>query len=615
MSRELTAGVGVAPDRLIPDLLIEHPEARTVLDRYGLKGCGGPLGPHETLRFFARAHGVDEVRLLTELDQAIAHPEPEAVTFPEAPDVADTIYRRFFLAGVAVVLTAGATWGAWLLWTIGLGGSTRAVSVHAVNAHGEAQIFGWVGLFIMGFAYQAFPRMWHSRLVAPWLAVVAFGLMVSGLIVRTIGIAAAGGWDGAAELALAGGLMEVAAVCLFAGQIFVTHRKSGAEIEPYVGFAAVAIGWFVLSSAFSVWHSWRTMTAPDRDSLLWAVSTYQAPLRDMQIHGLALTMILGVSIRMFPGIFNLPVVPARRAWWALGLLTASVAAETLIFLAFRWTGEVAFAAALEPIWVVMTAAALLVVLPWKLWRPLPESDRTGKFIRAAYGWLFVSLTMLLLLPAYYLVGNGEFSHAYFGAARHAITVGFVSMMIMGMAAKVAPTLNGVDSAVLSNLRGPFILVNLGCLLRVATQIATDWTDSAYAVIGLSGTMEVAGLAWWGFDLFAAIRRGLATGRDPARTTSPPPKRIEAVHKIADVLAWFPTTESVFYRHGFTALKSAALRRTLARQTSVAQAAAMRRVDLETLLDDLNASALKPIQIALPTAAAPEDLTCAKGGAL
>ena len=65
------------------------------------------------------------------------------------------------------MLSAGATWGAWLLWTIGLNGSFRAVSVHAINAHGEAQIFGWVGLFIMGFAYQAFPRMWQTTLVAP----------------------------------------------------------------------------------------------------------------------------------------------------------------------------------------------------------------------------------------------------------------------------------------------------------------------------------------------------------------------------------------------------------------------------------------------------------------
>ena len=72
------------------------------------------------------------------------------------------------------------------------------------TAHGEAQIFGWVGLFIMGFAYQAFPRMWQTTLVEPRLAVIAFGLMVGGLVVRTAGIAAAEAWTSAAPVALAG---------------------------------------------------------------------------------------------------------------------------------------------------------------------------------------------------------------------------------------------------------------------------------------------------------------------------------------------------------------------------------------------------------------------------
>ena len=69
--------------------------------------------------------------------------------------------------GIVLILTAGATWGAWLLWQIGVAGRFTGASLHHVNAHGHAQIYGWVGLFIMGFAYQAFPRMWHVDLVAP----------------------------------------------------------------------------------------------------------------------------------------------------------------------------------------------------------------------------------------------------------------------------------------------------------------------------------------------------------------------------------------------------------------------------------------------------------------
>ncbi|MGC8640052.1 MAG: hypothetical protein ACP5XB_09275, partial [Isosphaeraceae bacterium] len=411
--------LALSPDLLLPDLFQAHPETRSVFDRHGLRGCGGPQGPRESIRFFARAHGVNELALLRELEQAMAAPQAEsacAVVARAAPQLADTIYRRFFLAGIAVVLSAGASWGAWLLWTIGWNGSFRAASIHAVNAHGAAQIFGWVGLFIMGFAYQAFPRMWQTRLPAPRLAVVAFGLLLGGVVVRTVGLVTTETWESARFVALAGGLMQITAVVLFASQLLVAFRRSGAAVEPYVGFVVAALAWFLLSSVFSVWHSWRTMTAADLDTLVWIVATYQSPLRDLQIHGLALFMILGVSLRMLPAIYGLPRISERRAWWVLGLLTAMVIGETIVFIAYRWTGNQLIAAGLVPIWAILTVAVLSIVLPWRLWSELPEPNRTGKFIRAAYGWLLVSLVMLILMPLYNWLAGVHFSHAYLGAS-------------------------------------------------------------------------------------------------------------------------------------------------------------------------------------------------------
>ena len=143
--------------------------------------------------------------------------------------------------------------------------------------------------------------------------------MIGGLFVRTAGITAAEAWTSAALVALAGGLMEIAAVSLFAGQLLVTFRRSGAAVEAYVGFVVAALGWFILSSVFSVWHSWQTMTAPSLDALIWSIATYQAPLRDLQIHGLALFMILGVSLRMLPAIYGLPRIPERAGVVGSGL--------------------------------------------------------------------------------------------------------------------------------------------------------------------------------------------------------------------------------------------------------------------------------------------------------
>lgn len=593
----------VTPETMLPDLFREHPQTRAVFDRYGLSGCGGQLGPVESVRFFARSHGVDESQLLAEIAAAIRNPSAvQSLPDPTAPEnLADTIYRRFFLAGIVLILTVGATWGAWLLWKIGFaGGFTQANSIHEVNAHGHAQIFGWVGLFIMGFAYQAFPRIWHTRLAAPRLAVVAFGLMLAGLIGSTLGLTLAGRWSLAVPAAVAGGLLEVVAILIFSGQILITFQRGDAKLEPYVGFAIGALFWFAAMSAMSVWHAYKTMTAATQDQLLWYVATYQAPLRDLQIHGLALFMILGVCLRMLPGLFNAPRTPDRRAWWGLGLLTAAVLGESVLFVVYRWTGHHAWATMLILPWLMLAGGVALVAWPWR--RPFPEGDRSAKFVRTAYAWLAVSIAMLLLLPVYQYASGIPFSHAYYGAIRHAITVGFISLMIMGFAAKVVPTLNGIDARQLSGLWGPFLLVNVGCFLRVSTQTLTDWHPAFFAIIGLSGTLEVAGLAWWGAGLVAIMLRGkresaemLRGGREsaqPVQIRLPRPARVEPQHRVADVLDWFPETEDVFVDQGFSAVRNKLLRRTVARQISIRQACQMHGVDPDTLVAALNAAATR-----------------------
>ena len=57
----------LSPQVLIPDLLRANPAARTVLDRHGLRGCGGPFGSARVARDVARAHDVPLDRLLLEL--------------------------------------------------------------------------------------------------------------------------------------------------------------------------------------------------------------------------------------------------------------------------------------------------------------------------------------------------------------------------------------------------------------------------------------------------------------------------------------------------------------------------------------------------------------------
>jgi hypothetical protein len=581
----------VSGQTMIPDLLARHPHARRILDRYGLRGCGGRLGPVESLNFFAATHGVDEQTLLDELKATVEErvARPAAATGPTAAqNVADTIYRRFFLGGIALILTAGATWGAYLLWHIGFAAKFTGVSVHHVNAHGQAQIFGWCGLFIMGFAYQAFPRLWHTDLVRPRLAVLAFVLMLIGVTLRTLGMIGSGS-SAALITQTLGGFAQIVAVLIFATQIYLTFQRSTARLEPYIGFALIALVWFMTMAVLDQWHTHRMMAAATRDELLWQVATWQAPLRDLQIHGLALFMIFGVSLRMLPALFGVPAANPTRAWRAMWILTAAVVLEIGVFLVYRYSGNHAVAALLMIPWIMLAAGSWMIAAPFQLWRRPPVRERSVKFVRAAYAWLAVSMVMLLLLPVHQAISGIPFSHAYYGAIRHAITVGFVSLMIMGMAAKVVPTLNGRDTQRLTALWGPFILVNVGCFLRVSLQSLTDLDPRFFAVVGVSGICEVIALAWWGAHLARIMINGKRETADGRPSPASRPARIERSHVVADVLAWYPQTLAVFVHFGFSLLANPLLRRTLAAGVSIERASAMRDVDLDELLDALNAA--------------------------
>jgi hypothetical protein len=435
--------------------------------------------------------------------------------------VAGTIHRPFFKAGIAVALSLGAVWGAYLLLRIGFTGRFAAAGLHEVNAHGHAQIFGWVGLFVMGFACQVFPRFWGTSLAHPRLAFAGLGLMLAGLVARSVGEPLAGSFPIAGPVALTGAWLEVVAIGLFVWVVLTTWHASGKGLTISDGYLLCALGWFVAQAVYEAVYLNATLAAASREQLLTLVATWQGPLREIQIHGFALLMILGVSQRLLPSFYGFPAIGRRVSLLALVAVNAAIVGEVAGLLLMRTAGH-----AWAGLWYssVLLLAGVVGTLAWKLgvFGRARSADRSLKFVRAAYAWLLVSLTMLVLLPAYqfallpWLAPSGEaarigFSHAYYGAIRHAITVGFISLMIVGVAARVVPFLNRFDIHELTALWAPFVLLNLGCALRVVTQTLTDFTPAAFPVAGISGLFEVTGLAIWGTHLWSLMRE-----RAPAR---------------------------------------------------------------------------------------------------
>jgi len=449
---------------------------------------------------------------------------PLAVVQPPRPTLA-TIYRPFFLTAMALALTAGAGLGVLLLLRIGAAGSFTGVPIHDINAHGHAQIMGWVGLFIMGFAYQAFPRMWQVPLPLPRLAIVVWVTMLATIVARMSCLRAHDApWAWPTHAVAAA--LQTLAIWIFVAQIGVILWRRRQTLAPAGALIGAALFFMALQSVWDGWHHAALLAATTRNELLGQLATYQAPLRDLQLHGMATLMILGVGVRMFPAMFGVAPTPPRRAWWGTGLLIGAVLLEVWLFLSFRIADQRAFAAALLLPWLMLPIGAWLIVGPWRPWRRFPSpggDDRSAKFVRASLIWLFVALAMLLLTPVYLIAYSGSggdgFSHAWYGAVRQALAVGFVTMMIVGVAAKVVPTLNGIDTRRLTPLWGPFILLNLGCTLHVGMQVVTDWQSWAFRLVGVGGVLELTAIAWWAAHLTTIIVRGRAT-RTVTETAAP-----------------------------------------------------------------------------------------------
>ncbi|MEW6202083.1 MAG: DUF1858 domain-containing protein [bacterium] len=574
---------------MIPEILIEYPQTRSVFDRYGLKGCGGQHGPAETLGFFSRAHGVDLDSLIKELNETLN----KGISLPfesfqtEGVALEDRIYRRFFITAIIATLTAGATWGAYLLWKIAIAHSFTSLTVHEVNAHGHAQIFGWVALFIMGFAYQAFPRFKHSSLWRPDIANISFTLMLSGIIASVLGGIL---WQYPWGLIIgsAGSAAEVTAVILFATIIIRTFGIKLSKLAPFEFYILGSTFWFFIATVFSGIHFYLTTSAGTTEALIQQVATWQLPLRDIQIHGFAMLMVLGVSQRFLPGMYNFPETSSRKSIIVFSVLNLVVISEVISFVVFRLTGITYAAFALEGAAVLMFATVLWLIIPWNLWKPVPEGDRGLKFIRAAYLWLVIALALVVVMPFYNRIIGVEFSHAYFGAARHAITVGFITMMILGVASKVVPTLSGIDVRQLNPLLATFILVNLGCTLRVTSQILSDHFSGAFKVIGFSGVLEVIGITIWGIHLVRLMfYKQRAGGKTETLTGKVISGQISPDATVADVLAAVPGALDIFLDAGFTPLRNPLMGQTLARTITVGTACRHLGIDQTEFLQKLN----------------------------
>jgi len=559
----------------LPAILSRYPACRRVFDRYGLLGCGGPLGPEEKLEFFARVHRVNEALLIHELEEAAREDQNAPLAYNPGP--ADTIYRRFFKAGIATMFTFGCVLGGINLAIMASRHELASLDMRAITwAHAHAQVAGWVTFFVMGFAYQAIPRFKFTALWRPHLAVWSLPVMAVALTLRTLADVWVSNpfWSVAGRIA---GAAELAVVVTFVWIMTQTIRCSKQATEPYERFLFGALGWMIAAFAFDLWIFSVSGTIAGYRSWVQFIGLWDAPWRDAQLLGFAGGMILGVSQRFLPFIYGFREVPASTSRLVFYLWNLSVVGNIVAYSMLIRTRRVAWGIALELSILGLFAAVAVLVRAFRLFSMRVESDRSLPFLRAAYGWALAALALFALLPVYTASRHVLFSHAYFGGYRHAFTVGFISMMIVGVSSKIVPVLGGLDPRQVRSLWLAFWLLNIGNTMRVLFQILTDAQPWAFAVMAVSAWVEVTGLAIWAVDLWRSMNRAPQNRSVAASVT------VAASAKVADVIERYPQTRAIFLQFGFTLIDNPVARQVFARSVSIEQACRLKRVDCSEFL--------------------------------
>lgn len=440
---------------------------------------------------------------------------PAAAAGPDSRAAVE-IYRPFFAAGILTVLTAGCLLGAIALFGIGRSGSyTISAWTPYILAHANSQLFGWVGFFVMGFALQQHaPSVRHSALFHR-LAYATLGLMGIGIGARFVAepLAAAGNPAGI-PLGVAACSLQAVAVGLFFFNTFATRHRSGQPLAWPTAFVFLSLFWLLAVAIAEPFAFLGSHQASKPASILF-VAEWFPPLREAQFLGFVAMMIFGVSLTKFSTCFG--ARPADRfrgltglAWWTVGLLLRMGGWLHAFRSGFAPQSTIVYFAG----GVCLAIGAVYIVGATGIFARLESSLRAHKFLRAAYGWLLVS-GLLAVAEYWHLRAIGQpFSHAYTGAIRHAVTVGFISQMIVGVGTHVIRRMNDLDDRVEASLWPTFWLLNVGNCARVALEIATDYTPAAFAPMGVTGFVELAGLALWGVAMARSMFRRSRPASEP-----------------------------------------------------------------------------------------------------
>lgn len=405
------------------------------------------------------------------------------------------VVTAFVLSGLVFMLLPGSFLGVWNLLSISQGHRPESISQAWLQAHGQAQIFGWIGSFILGIGFYSLTKMKTTRAFPVYGGWIAWGLWTAGVLLRWFGGVSSDAWR---MLFCLSALLQFAGFIVF--YLSVRRHRPGAATDAkdkaWMNLVAGATLAFLVTLAANGWMAVHQAIYGDSPALPhWP----DQQLVVLAVWGVLVPTIWGFNARWLPVFLGLKPTNQKALYAAYALSVSGVVATLLGFLPVAE--------------VILLVASLLSVEALHIWTSsvhLPKLLHVHRsfpaFVRLAYAWLVVSCLLSILAVRW------DTSGGMWGASRHALTVGFVGVMVFAIGQRVLPAFCGMRVLWSEGLMAwSLYLLFLGCLLRVTMEpLAYEgiWLP-AWKVLPVSAVTELTAVSLFAVNLGVTIFRAPA----------------------------------------------------------------------------------------------------------
>jgi hypothetical protein len=400
------------------------------------------------------------------------------------------LLMTFISSGLIFMVFPGTFLGVWNLLQISGRESVASISAAWLQAHGHAQVFGWVGSFILGIGFYSIPKLRGDGAAMIHRAWACWTMWTAGAALRWL--ANIHGWQWRLLLPVSA-VLELAAFLVFFRAVSQHRPDASGEggMAPWIAVVASAsMGLLLLLLA----NLAGCLYVAARGSGPAFPHVFDQRYLALMAWGFLVPFVWGFSAKWMPVFLGLQPFRPR-------LLQAAV------ILNFAGIALTAFGAGSVGAWLLVAGAALAVAA-LRMFEPAVKEAKTRGvhagfpfFVRSAYAWLLVAA----------LLGGAarvwDTSGGIWGASRHALTVGFVAVMILSVGQRILPAFAGMRLLWSTKLMfAGLALVTLGCTLRVSCEVIAyqGYAAWAWSVLPVSALCELAGLTIFALNIFGTF---------------------------------------------------------------------------------------------------------------